>query len=146
MHLEIFFYPEITQQTGHRPAKINLNNEKVQRLTMEAETEINRRDEVESLNRSIEIIKQDKALLDTHFAKSSDIVPFLNTIEALAPSVGASAQTASVDIAKDNSGLVVKVDVSGDFKSIYKFLTLYISNPFWQVSIIPTAKNRSGNA
>ncbi|MDE2399536.1 MAG: hypothetical protein KGL67_00780 [Patescibacteria group bacterium] len=110
--------------------EINLNNQKATMSTTELENETSRRNEVKLLNDSIEVIKEDKSLLETHFAQSSDVVPFLDTIEALGPMVGVKAQTTSVDILKDNTGLVVKISASGDFKNIYKFLTLLENSPY----------------
>jgi hypothetical protein len=109
---------------------VNSNGEKAAQTTIDLENEISRRDEIKALNRSIDAIKGEKADLETHFAKSSDIVPFLDTIEALAPRVGAKAQVTSVDILKDNSGLMVQISASGSFASLYKFLTLLENSPY----------------
>jgi hypothetical protein len=104
--------------------EVDSNHEKAQLATMELENEISLRNEAKLLNSSIETIKEDSALLGTHFAQSSDIVPFLDTIEGLAPKAGAKAETTSVDVLPDNAGLIIKVKASGSFKNIYKFLTL----------------------
>lgn len=97
---------------------------------VEVENEASRREEVKLLNNSIETIKRDKALIESHFAKSSDVVPFLDTIEALGPKVGVKAETTSVDISKDNTALVVQIKATGDFKNIYRFLTLLENSPY----------------
>lgn len=110
--------------------QINLNNEKALQSSIDFENETSRREEVKLLNNSIEGIKEDRASLTRHFAHSSDIVPFLDTIESLAPQVGAKAETVSVDILPDNAGLMVRLNVSGSFKSVYKFLTLLENSPY----------------
>lgn len=110
--------------------EINLKNEEAQQSMIDLENENNRRTEIRLLNSSIETIKGDKAQLETHFAKSSDIVPFLDTIELLAPLVGAKAETTAVDIPKDGNGLIVRMTASGSFRSVYKFLTLLENSPY----------------
>src|SRR3990167_11269991 len=62
--------------------EINTNNQKAEQSMVELESETKKRDEIKFLNRSIGIIQENKTLLETHFAQSSDIVPFLDTIEA----------------------------------------------------------------
>ena len=109
--------------------KINDNNQKAEQGTIAWQTEALQRDEIKSLNHSIQMIADDRALLETHFAKSSDIVPFLDTIEKLAPEVGAKAEVSSVNTPADN-GLTVGLKASGSFEAIYKFLTLLENSPY----------------
>ncbi len=108
----------------------NANNEKANLSNVDFKNAIAERNRIKVLNNSIKSIKDDSALLGTHFAKSSDVVPFLDTIEGLAPKVGAKAETTSVDVTKDNTGLIVKMNVSGSFKSIYKFINLLENSPY----------------
>jgi hypothetical protein len=110
--------------------EINDNNQKAEQGTIVWQTEAHQRDEIKSLNRSIQMIAGDRALLETHFAKSSDIVPFLDTIEKLAPEAGAKAEVDSVNVPADNTGLTVGLKVSGSFGAIYKFLTLLENSPY----------------
>jgi translation initiation factor IF-2 len=58
------------------------------------------------------------------------VVPFLDTLEGLATKVGIKAETASVDIAPDSLSLLVKINTSGSFEAIYKFLTLLENSPY----------------
>ncbi len=109
---------------------VNNLNDKTQIAETAWQTENLRREEIKTLDQSITEIKDERALLDTHFAKSSDVVPFLNTIEGLAPKVGASASTSAVVISDDKAGLVVEVKVSGSFSSIYKFINLLENSPY----------------
>ncbi len=111
-------------------SEINTNNEKANLSNADLDAAIAERNRIKLLNNSIKSIKDDSALLDTHFAKSSDVVPFLDTIERLAPQVGAKAETTSVDVTKDNTALIVKMNVTGSFKSIYKFINLLENSPY----------------
>ncbi len=110
--------------------KINSNTEKANITMAEVEDENNKRYEVKLLKNSIKTIKEDSILLKTHFAQSSDVVPFLDTLENLATKVGIKAETASVEIAPDNLSLLVKINTFGSFESIYKFLTLLENSPY----------------
>lgn len=94
------------------------------------QSEANKRAEMQSLNRLLKTIEQERTLLETYFIQSSDIVPFLNMVEKLAPKVGAQAEIVLVDIPKDNSGLMVEMKVLGHFEALYKFLTLLENSPY----------------
>ena len=109
----VFLYKEISNN--------QIVSEKAQ---IEWQNETNRRDEIKSLERSIKTIKEDKILLESHFAQSSDIVEFLDTIEHLALSVEIKPEVVSVDILKDKSRLLVVIRTLGSFESTYKFLKL----------------------
>jgi len=110
--------------------EINTNNQKAEQSMVELESETKKRDEIKFLNRSIGIIQENKTLLETHFAQSSDIVPFLDTIEALAVKAGVKAEVASVDAFKNSGVLTVQVNTSGNFERLYKFLTLLENSPY----------------
>ena len=110
--------------------KINSINKTSEQVLSEWKTEAIRRDEIKSLNKSIKVIEQERASLETHFAQSSDVVPFLNIIEELGLKVGAKAEVASVDIAKDGTGLMVEMKASGSFESVYKLLMLLENSPY----------------
>lgn len=110
--------------------EVNRNNQKAEQSLVLLKNEVKERDEIKSLNRSIGTIREDRALLETHFAKSSDIVPFLDTIEALAVKAEVKAEVASVDAVKDNAALTVQVNASGNFAGLYKFLTLLENSPY----------------
>lgn len=110
--------------------KINDNNDKAELDIATWQTEALRRDDIKSLNRALKKIEPDRLQLETHFAKSSDVVPFLDTIEKLAPPVGAKAEVSSVDTKANNTGLIVGLKASGSFEAIYKFLTLLENSPY----------------
>ena len=110
--------------------KINDNNQKAQQDMITWQQEASRRDQIISLDRLLQNIQGDRSQLETHFAKSSDVVPFLDTIEKLAPKVGAVAAVDSVVAGTDNTSLSVGLKASGSFESIYKYLTLLENSPY----------------
>ncbi len=106
------------------------NNKEAQAREEEWRTEALRREEIKKLDDSVKLIDEDRAELENHFAKSSDVVPFLDTIEGLAPLVGVEAKVTSVVIAPDHSGLLVGMQSSGTFVNLYRFLTLLENSPY----------------
>jgi len=110
--------------------KINDNNQKTQQDTINLQTETRRRNDIASLDQMLQKIAPDRALLENHFIKSSDVVPLLNIIENLAKESGVSAQIDSVDAKIDNARLIVGLKASGRFEAIYKFLTLLENSPY----------------
>jgi len=106
------------------------NNNKNAEIDMTAwQTEMNQLDKINSLERSVEQVADDKALLETHFVKSSDIVPFLDTIE-IGPVIEADTAIDSVDTGPKNDQLIVEIKASGSFEAVYKFLTLLENSPY----------------
>jgi len=103
---------------------INSDDKEVRAKEERWQIEARRRDEIKALDRSVRVIEVERAALETHFARSSDIVPFLDTMEELATQVGAKAEVTSVAIADDHSGLLVGMKATGLFTELYKFLTL----------------------
>lgn len=104
--------------------EINNNQVASEKMQIQWQDETNRRDEIKSLERSIKTIKEDRISLESHFARSSDVVKFLDTIEKLALALEIKPEFLSVDILKDKSMLSVAIRTSGSFESIYKFLKL----------------------
>jgi hypothetical protein len=132
---------------------INSNNEKAQTDIRAWRAELDRRNDIRSLDRSLEGMKGDTARLQTHFAESSDVVPFLDTIEKLAPKAGAKAEVGSVIAGADNAALIVTLKASGSFESVYKFLTLLENSPYELDfismdfhAILPDASQKGGRA
>ncbi|MGH7249515.1 MAG: hypothetical protein ACREGC_00930, partial [Minisyncoccia bacterium] len=109
---------------------INNNTQKTQKNLVAFETEASRREDIRSLDRSLQKVADARAELDTHFAQSSDVVPFLDTVEKLAPEAGAQAQVSSVDTLPNKTGLVVGLKASGSFEALYKFMTLLENSPY----------------
>jgi len=92
--------------------------------------EVARREEIKSFNNSFKLIEKDKTLFETHFAQSSDIVPFLDTIEQMAGSVGTKADVSLIEVSEDNTGLVIEMKDTGGFSQVYKFLMLLENSPY----------------
>jgi len=109
---------------------INNNNQETKLEEAEWQRESSRASEMRALESTFKMVDRERSELGTHFAKSSDIVPFLDTIEALAKKTNTGAEFVSVNITKDQSGLLVEIKVSGTFDSIYKFLTLLENSPY----------------
>ena len=95
---------------------------------MQQETE--RREGIKLLNSSISKIEKEKSLLESHFAQSSNIVPFLDTIEALGNKVGAKTEVMLVDVPVESKNLNINMKASGSFEEIYKFITLLENSPY----------------
>ena len=110
--------------------EINNNNEKAKQSAIDFQTEMSRRNEITSLDNSLQENNKNKAILESHSAKSSDIVPFLDTIEKLAPQIGANAEIDSVDNGIAKPGLIVGLKISGSFGNVYKFLQLLENSPY----------------
>ena len=85
---------------------------------------------MKTLDKAVQSIQEEKQQLDMHFAKSSDIVPFLNTIEKLIKDAGTAGQVVSVDILKDNQGLSIGIKAEGRFENVYKLLMLLENSPY----------------
>jgi hypothetical protein len=94
------------------------------------EQEAEEKYEMESLENFIKMSQSDILALNNHFIKSSDVVPFLDTIEKLALKVGVDTKVTSVDIASDNNSLMVGLEARGTFERLYKLLTLLENSPY----------------
>jgi len=86
--------------------------------------------EIRMIDRSIKTVEAEKILFESHFATKKDVVPFLDTLEKMALSVGAKAEVASVDTKEGSNGLTVALRASGSFESLYKLLTLLENSHF----------------
>src|SRR3989344_1694715 len=80
--------------------EIKNNSWEIDKKENEWRIEAIRREELKTLNNSIEAIKEERQQLETHFARSSDVVLFLNTVEGLAKGAGIEKEVRSVDISK----------------------------------------------
>ena len=109
---------------------INNKKEISQSAQEKWQTENARRENAKSLANLIKTIEPEKTLLETHFAQSSDVVPLLDTIEKLAREVGVEAEVMSIDVIENSSSLIVEVQVSGSFGTIYKLITLLENSPY----------------
>lgn len=105
-------------------------NEKFQNSQIEISSDAKRREETQQLERLMKTLEAERLLIDSHFAKSSDIVPFLDTLERMASQVAVDAEVSSVDITKDNKTLTVGIKATGGFEALYKFLVLLENSPY----------------
>ncbi len=110
--------------------EINDNHRKTQQTMITLQTETNQRDNLISLDQALKKNASDRILLEGHFIKSSDVVPFLDIIEKLARQVGVSAEIGSINTKADNTELTVEMKASGKFEAIYKFLILLENSPY----------------
>jgi len=110
--------------------EIGINNQIAEQAQITWHNEADRRIEMQSLDRLLKSVEAETVLLNSHFIKSSDVVPFLNIIEKLAQNAGTKAEILAVDLAKDNSALAVRTQATGSFGSIYKFLKLLENSPY----------------
>ena len=106
------------------------NHQESRQRESEWYSETLRRGNIRTLDNSVKAIEGERAELQTHFAKASDIVPFLDTIEGLAPKVGVLAEILSVNVLEDQSGLLVGLKAAGTFAGLYKFLFLLENSPY----------------
>ncbi len=107
------------------------NNRKVFKDAQAAwQREEDRLAEIRMIDRSIKTVENEKMLFESHFASKKDVVPFLDTLEKIALSVGARAEVASVDTKEGSSGLTVALRATGSFEALYKLLTLLENSHF----------------
>lgn len=110
---------------------IRAKNNAAERTLAKWQSEYANRENIRSLNQSVKDIAPQKALLETHFVESSDVVPFLNTVEGLGTEAKAQANITSVAVSTDtNPVLLVEVQATGSFESLYKFLMLMENSPY----------------
>ena len=110
--------------------EIQKNNDSAEKTLTEWQTEDSRRNEIKTIMRSVATIQQNNEIIGTHFANSTNLVPFLDTIDSFAPKVGAEDEITSVDILPDTKELIVGIKVLGNFEAIYKFVTLLENSPY----------------
>ena len=110
--------------------RTNQNKKLSEETEMKWQAEFNRREEIKSLDRLVKDVEEKKIALESHFAQSSNVVPFLDMLEKLALSTSVKSEIVSVDVAKDKSGLLVEMKVAGIFEAVYKYLLLLENSPY----------------
>ena len=86
--------------------------------------------EAKTLNSSMQQIAALRDQLQTHFASVSNVVPFLDTIQALATAAGTETSVTNVDVLPSNSGLTVELKSTGSFQALYRLLALFENSPY----------------
>ncbi len=99
-------------------------------MQVEWQTEQTRQEDLKSLESSLKSVAPERAELETHFAKSSDVVPFLDMIEKLAVATGAEAEVEQVSVSDDKTSLIVNMKAKGSFDATYKFIRLLENSPY----------------
>ncbi len=89
-----------------------------------AQSQIIHRQKIANMNSEVKSVAPERAKLDSHFAKSSDVVPFLDTLQELSVQAGSPAEFSSVNLSKDGKSLEVSMKAEGTFISVHKFLSL----------------------
>ena len=102
-----------------------------------------RRENAKSLANILLSVKEEKAILENHFVYKSDLVPFLDTLERLASISGNKREITSVEVAKDNTGLLVNIGVTGSFESLYEYVLLLENAPYEMEFLSADIKNTS---
>lgn len=92
--------------------------------------EYQKRQEIRTLNIFLENVREEREALDRHFARGSNVVPFLDSLEELGKLVGGRAQVLSVETPGEGKDLVVTLRTEGSFESVYKFLELLENSPY----------------
>lgn len=123
---------------------INVKNTLAEENNVIWQNEANRRNVLSSMDHSLKIIAPEIEKLETHFAQSSDVVPFLNSLENTGRAVGVKAEVTSVEIPKDSNVLVVSMNTTGNFEETYKFLTLLENSPY-QIDFTKVEIGRNGD-
>jgi hypothetical protein len=109
------------------------------------EAEENRRNELKSLEVFLENTQDKRAALDSHFGQSSNVVPFLDSLEDLGRAAGASPEVLSVEESKDKTSLLVSIRALGSFESVYKFLEL-LENSAYELDFEAMDLNKIGES
>jgi hypothetical protein len=111
-----------------REVKKNINISKQAEINLQEE--MLALEEAKDFNNFFRSIENEKILLESYFIQNSDVVPFLDKIEMMGSKVGIKTEVSQIEIAKDNSGLVLEIKNEGNFKRLYKFLLLLENFPY----------------
>jgi hypothetical protein len=125
--------------------KIEQNRASVENMSIEVQKEAQRVEELRLLDRGLRSVEQERVQVESHFAESANLVPFLDGVEELATKVGAEVETTSVDVSANKSNLLVGVKTEGSFEALYKFLTLLENSPYeLEIVFLDMSKQEAG--
>ena len=99
-------------------------------LQEQIQSEKNRRDNISNLNTQIKNIAPQRETLESHFAKDSDVVPFLDNLQALSVKAGAPAEVSSVGLSSEGGHLEVSLKAKGDFSALHRLIALLENSPY----------------
>ncbi|MDQ3076138.1 MAG: hypothetical protein M3Q34_03345 [bacterium] len=125
--------------------QISTNKKIANKIEAQWQGEILTQEKIKILEQSINEVSKEMDSFKSHFARSSDIVPFLDTIEQLATSVSAKATINTVDITEDPPSLLIGVHAVGSFESVYKFMTL-LENASYELQIMTFDLKKEGTS
>lgn len=111
-------------------SQIKKNNTLAEDTNIKWREEERGKEDALSLERELRLTAGQRQELEAHFAKNSDLVPFLDTIEDLAKRAGTKASTTSVDLSADGQSLLVGLRAEGSFAGVYKLLALLENSPY----------------
>jgi hypothetical protein len=94
--------------------------------------------EIGRLRTNLVSTEAERGRITSYFIEEDDVVPFLETIERYAESVGASVKFNTIAIAKDPLSLNVALTAEGTFADLYRFTSLLETAPY--EIVINTAK------
>ena len=111
---------------------ISTQIDKNEELSKEAQTawekEETHRYEIQGLKNLLKDIAKEKAEIDSYFASSKNVVPFLDSMQALARRVGATSEIQSLDSSQGE--FIVVMNAEGSFEALYKLLELLENSPY----------------
>jgi hypothetical protein len=87
-------------------------------------------EKIKVLNESVQDVFDQKILLDKYFARKSDVVPFLDSMQSLATEAGTKGNFSFVDLSVDGLGLEVQMNVEGRFEGVYRFIKILENSPY----------------
>lgn len=123
--------------------EVNKKQKIAEEFEMEWEKAEYGRNNFKKLESILEETKEDRALIEQHFVYSSDIVPFLDMIEELAPKVGVLVKVSLIDISKDSTTFTVDLNAEGSFEDIYNFISL-LENNFYELDFLKIDIKKEG--
>jgi hypothetical protein len=123
--------------------EINKNYQTSKDRETELAAEALKKTETKSFEQILKTVESERALLDKHFIKNSDVALFLDVIENLAPQVKATAEVTEVAVAPDNTSMTVGLKADGSFEALYKFIKLLENSPY-QLEIYSMSMQRIG--
>ena len=126
----------------NKETKSNIESAKQSELNLVQET--TKRNEIKNLNNYFNSIEKEKTQFETHFVQRSDVVSYLNSLEALAKDIGTKGEVLSINLSDDKSNLLVEMSDEGTFPNVYKFITLLENAPF-EMEITYIDLNRSNS-
>lgn len=123
--------------------EVNKKHKVAQEVEIQWQKEEYGRNNFKKLESVLKETEKDRIVIEKHFVYSSDIVPFLDMIEKLAPKVGVDVKVSLIDISKDNTTFTVDLNAVGSFDNIYNFISL-LENNFYEIEFLKIDVKKEG--